>query len=331
MKIICNCGEPSEYTGKAVECPKCGAQNFFCPECGAPISIPKSSIAVSCPYCNATLIKQKMDEEKLFFPTSYDKSQAFTKLHWFLQNRFGIPEDITTEFTPKNVKLTYVPVYVYTVKAELTPEIIETEMKGIIGTNKLWYGSHIENYKFAVKSKIYYKADEIKGIVLEQDITKEMAGKKANDFGYTLASRDRKRFNIKGNPKIDIKYEGLIYYPLYEVEYSYKGHSFKGILDGTNGVVVYSEYPMGTKTKIVLRTIGLIYILLSGIAGIIEGIIFWDAISMLIVMLQGLIIGIGLIAAAKSKKKGAEEIKTTDKKLLLSNLNRKINKIPKKG
>ncbi len=325
MNITCNCGKNLEYSGKPVICPECGFQNFFCPECGAPISIPGGSVAVSCPYCNASLVKEKIEEEQLFFPTSYDKSQSFAKLHWFLQNRFGIPEDIVTEFTPKNVKLYYIPVYVYRIKATLTEDIIEVDTKGIIGTSNVWFAPHISSYKFAVKSKIYYKADEIKGEVIEPGITKETAEKMAHDYGFNLASQDMGRFNIKGVPSIDVKYEGLIYYPMYEVEYLYRGQKFRGILDGANGVVAYAEYPMGTKTKLVLRTVGIFYMLLSGVIGFIEGVILSDLLSFIIVAGQGLVIGIGLIASARSRKKGAEEIKTTDKKIIVNNLNRKFS------
>ena len=81
---------------------------------------------------------------------------------------------------------------------------------------------------------------------------------------------------------------------------------------------------MGKKTKYALRTTGIAYMAVSAIIGLLEGILLSNPISMLIVIGQGLVIGGGIIAGSKTRNRGSEEIKTSDKKLFLSNINNRL-------
>jgi len=309
-----------DYSDEIVVCPDCGRQNFRCSQCAAPVSLDKDAVAVSCPYCSATLAKKDLSTDKLFFPISFNETNAYEKLHRFLQNRFGIPEDIATEYNPVHISLIYVPLHIYHIKSEMTHDIIEVDTKGIVASNKIWFAQNMDNYKFAVKSKIYYKQDEIKGQIMGVDFDKVTADNRARSYGYELSNKDKIRFNLHGSPNVEIKYDGLIYYPVYEIEYGYKNEKYKGIIDATNGVAIYTEYPMGRKTRYTLRTMGAAYIVLSMIIGILQGIFLWDYISTLIVIGQGIVIGGVIISGSGSRKKGSEEISSSDKKLFLSKL-----------
>lgn len=325
--IICGCGNKLEYKGEEVICGVCQNKNLFCPECKASISIPKNAIAVSCPYCNATLLAKDIKDmdEKLFFPTAYNKSECLSKFQWFLLNRFGIPEDIKVKFTPKDIKLHYIPISIYDIKATLTPEIIERDIRGIIAADNIKFKNFIRDYRFAVKSKIYYKADEIKGKVYQPDVSRKVTEKTAKDIGVEMARSDMKRFDINTSPDIEIGYLGTIYYPFYEIVYAYDGKEYNGVTDASNGIVCYAEYPISPGTRNWLKIAGISYALISFIIGIVEGIVFGNIISLLIVWLQGLVIGAVIFFSASSVKKEKEVIKTSDKKLIVKYLDKSID------
>ncbi len=323
--IICSCGNKIEYKEEPVLCEVCGNKNFFCPECRAPLSIPKNAVAVSCPYCNASLVAEDLSQEKLFFPVSYDESTGFSKFQWFLLNRFGIPDDMKVEFTPKNIKLHYIPLYIYDIKSSLTPEIIEKDTRGIIATDKVWFKEFIKDYRFPVKGKIYYKAEEIEGEIYDAELPEEVIKKRAYEIGREMSYEDARRFNISGSPEIEIKKEGMIYYPFYEIVYRYKGGTYRGVIDATNGVICYAEYPLSRGARTWLRIAGGLYALLSVLVGIVEGAVFYDLIPSIIVITQGIIIGAVIFFEAGKVKRGKEEIKTTEKKLIIESLDKKIN------
>lgn len=321
-QINCNCGEVIPINKDAVFCQKCGNQNFYCKECGAPLSIPKGAVAISCPYCGFTLVQKDMTQEVFFFPVSYIQQTAAERLSWFLLNRFGIPPDICQCYQPQSVNLGFVPVFIYYIKASVTPQIYEVDTRGILGVRSSWFAQHLKDYKFSVKGKIFFKADAVQGSVMKPELTPDQVNAESNALAHKMAQEDVKRFNISAPRYVnDIRYLGMVYYPFFEIYYNYKGKMFKGLVDATNGTVCYSEYPMCSSTQTIVRMVGLIYLMISVLVGLLLAFVLLSPPGGIIAAIQGLIIGLMLIFSTGSKQKGKEEISTTTKKLIIDSLN----------
>ena len=80
-----------------------------------------------------------------------------------------------------------------------------------------------------------------------------------------------------------VVFKGLVHYPVWELEYSYKGEKYLGYVDGATGAVIKAEHPLSQRGRAIQLTAAglilalgfltffLVYSLLKGFAGIYAG------------------------------------------------------------
>lgn len=222
-----------------------------CPHCGAEFNVPSGVTTAVCPYCGTTinLETRKIEVEHYVFSVLYDTNKAYNKLKAIVSRQFGAPADLSRASSLTFRQLHFLPLYVFFVEGRALckeAEVIETESVAIPALKILPLEIPVK-YRFPVRGRIYFKPSLIEaGKYYSPTLSKEEAEKiaKARIY-YRLLGEVR--LACPGAPiKIDCKYEGIIHYPIWELEYSYRNEKFKGIVDAVCGEVFYAEYPMST-------------------------------------------------------------------------------------
>lgn len=242
----CGCGNVVEDNST---CTKCGSIHENCGACGGQvIAMPKTMI-LSCPYCDTPLHQIDVGETP-YFPINFTRQEIETQLNRFLLNRFGIPDDFSANRTVLDSTLAFIPIKLFRVQAFLNETIFEVDTKAIILNPTLWYLSKIQEYRFAVRVKQVMQKEEIESKVYPITIPDDHAELMVEPFGKSLLENDRNRFKeVPSNPKVTTEAQGNVFYPLYELTYEYRGKEYRAVLDASNGVVCFAEYPMCSKSR----------------------------------------------------------------------------------
>ena len=243
----CVCGNVVEDSST---CTKCGRNHSNCRVCGGHvIAMPKTTI-LSCPYCDTPLHKMDSDETP-YYPINFTHREIKTQMNRFLLNRFGIPDDFSVNRTVLDSTLAFVPIQLFRVQAFLNETIFEVDTKTIVLNPTIWYGSKIQDYRFAVRVKQVMQKEDVESKVYPITIPDEHAELMLEPFEQALLKRDQDRFKeVQSEPKILKESQGKIFYPLYELTYEYRGKEYRAVLDASNGVVCFAEYPMCSKSRV---------------------------------------------------------------------------------
>ena len=248
----CSCGTMVQLSGPSGYCQSCGRQHLSCPTCGAHIATNADAVVVQCLYCDTQLQHTDLSRGAPYFTVHFSEVEMQTRLLTFLLNRFGIPGDFQRNFRVLEQNLVYVPVHLYQVCARLNELIYEIDTKAVIATEQVYYRRQLENYHFAMRAKVYTDPRKIRGGVYPPELSREAADREAYDFGNELLKRDKERFDeVAKNENIHLDYQGMVYYPLYEVTYGYGSKHYRSVFDASNGVVCHTEHesenPRGAK------------------------------------------------------------------------------------
>jgi hypothetical protein len=250
-----------------VICPKCGRQNLSCPSCGAGITADADAVVVSCPYCDASLKHKDLGGGTPYFPVHFDEAEAVDRLQTFLLNRFGIPSDFQRRFQVAEQRLVYAPVHLYRVTARIGESVCETDSKAVIANQDVWYRDALQDYRFAMRAKLFMDPDRVRGTVYPIDVSREDADRQAQRLGSDLLKRDRERFDkIKGAESVQLDYAGMIYYPLYEIHFRYGVRRYRSVFDAANGVVCHTGHPVSLKARAAVQVAGLAFMVVTALA-----------------------------------------------------------------
>jgi len=237
-----------------------------CENCFAVFKVPHKVPIATCPYCSYTFIADKEITEIYYFKVNFDSSSSFEKLIKFILRNFGVPSDFKAETTIKNYTLHYFPFHI--VKAEGKGKCLYKE--GIF-FKKRYKGDFIEvldfyipasiissnlevitNYKFGLRGREYFKPRMTKiGKYYIVQFDKDYAINIAKSKVFESLKRDISSA-CEGEEIIEYiktEYLGITYYPFWEIIYEYKGEELRGIVDATNGRVLYSEYIIDPKAR----------------------------------------------------------------------------------
>ncbi|MBW2459676.1 MAG: hypothetical protein JRI68_34610 [Deltaproteobacteria bacterium] len=255
--------------GEVVACSACGRQNLTCSNCGARLTTAPDAVVVSCLYCNSSLQHVDLGQGTPYFTVNFAEQEAGARLLTFLLNRFGIPGDFQQRFRIVEQRLVYIPVHLFRVTAWLSPSISETDSKAVIATRKVAYRQKLEDYRFAMRAKVYTDPRKLRGTVYETDVSPADAHGEATRFGQVLMARDKRRFDeIPTSEAIQCDHGGMVYYPLYEVRYQYGSKSYESVVDASNGVVCHTGHPMSLATRAAVKVAGLAYMALALVAAL---------------------------------------------------------------
>lgn len=215
-----------------------------CPTCSAKFKVPDTVSVATCPYCGTTFhIHTNETSDHFFFPLS--KKDAGGALLKFLSRQYGAPADITGAKIKKK-ELHWVPVHFFYLhgRSKRWPTIEEVMFIGIPAGSP--FQSLLTGYPFPIRGKRFFdEAAVSKGKYHEPEVPKEKAEEIARQTLLSaLEGEARQEDKRLGEVDMEVRYQGLVHYPVWEIEYEYGGESFKGYVDGSDNRVISAEYPL---------------------------------------------------------------------------------------
>ena len=249
----CGCGHVVEDTST---CTKCGRIHENCGVCGGHVVAMPKTMILSCPYCDTPL--HKIDTGELpYFPINFTRKEIETQLNSFLLNRFGIPDNFSSKRAVVDATLAFVPLQLFRVQAFLNETIFEVDTKAIVLNPTIWYGSKIQDYRFSVRVTQVMQKDNVESKVYPITIPDDHAELMLEPFEKALLKRDQDRFKeVQSEPRVIKESQGKVFYPLYEVTYEYRDEEYRAVLDASNGVVCFAQYPMCSKSRVAVGITG---------------------------------------------------------------------------
>ena len=281
-----------------------------CPTCSAKFKVPDTVSVATCPYCGTTFHVHTGKESEIdhfFFPPMREDPAG--KLLKFLSRQYGAPADITDAKVTKK-ELHWVPVYFFYLhgKSKSKETVEEVEFLGIPAGSP--FKTLLAGYPFPIRGKRFFDESIVKkGKYYEPDISREEAERMARSrLESALKGEASEEGSWAGDLELNVKFQGLVHYPLWEIHYEYGGESFVNFVDGTDGRVVHAEYPLMSEARKKATLLG------SGVigAGIILGLVasdvtgtFWGIIGGLAAGIAG---GVGIFSKGSVKKRTVSEV-----------------------
>ncbi len=246
-----------------------------CPYCGYTFEVPALAEIAVCPACGSLLWIRTGEKvrEHYMFPVRFEYNRAFKNAVGVAERQYLAPPDLAEQSSPEAGRLHYVPLYLFNIR--VVADCASKKEAGLVdyykvyaATSDLPYGL-TETYKFAIHSRRYYDPRLAKRGVFHQ-ITKDP---------YNLPDKDVEEARKKAlsearlecsSPQVrnETRWEGVVYYPFWEIKYKYGGRSYRALVDAVDGATVYAEYPTDPKKGAQLRSFGLIYLGIVGGLGL---------------------------------------------------------------
>ncbi|MEO2152259.1 MAG: hypothetical protein ABGW50_06360, partial [Thermococcus sp.] len=224
----------------------------------------------------------------------------------FLSRQYGAPADITGAKITKK-ELHWVPVYFFYLhgRSRLWPTVEEVQFMGIPAGSP--FKTLLEGYPFPIRGKVFFSEDVVKkGHYYEPEVPKEKAEELARVALINALigeARQEDKSVSEDELELEIRYLGLVHYPLWELRYEYAGKEYWGYVDGTDGRIISAEYPLesGARKKASAMAMGVIGA--GAVLGFIASAIFGTPFGLLGGLIPGAVgaWGIGSKGAVKKR------------------------------
>jgi len=281
-----------------------------CPTCSAKFKVPDTVSIATCPYCGTTFHVHTGEESQVdhfFFPPM--KEDPAGKLLKFLSRQYGAPADIVDAKVTKK-ELHWVPVYFFYLhgRSKSKETVEEVEFFGIPAGSP--FTTLLTEYPFPIRGKRFFDESIVKrGKYYEPDLDREKAETIARSRLESALKREASEESAyAGGLELNVKFQGLVHYPLWEIHYEYGGERFVNFVDGTDGRVIRAEYPLMSEARKKATLLG------AGVIG--TGLILGVAASVAVGGLWGLVGGfaggfagaLGIFTKGSVKKRTVSEV-----------------------
>ncbi|MCD6525184.1 MAG: hypothetical protein J7K48_09425 [Thermococcus sp.] len=281
-----------------------------CPTCSAKFKVPDTVSIATCPYCGTTFHVHTGEESQVdhfFFPPMREDPAG--KLLKFLSRQYGAPADIVDAKVTKK-ELHWVPVYFFYLhgRSKSKETVEEVEFFGIPAGSP--FTTLLTEYPFPIRGKRFFDESIVKrGKYYEPDLDREKAETIARSRLESALKREASEESAyAGGLELNVKFQGLVHYPLWEIHYEYGGERFVNFVDGTDGRVIRAEYPLMSEARKKATLLG------AGVIG--TGLILGVAASVAVGGLWGLVGGfaggfagaLGIFTKGSVKKRTVSEV-----------------------
>ncbi|RLE82177.1 MAG: hypothetical protein DRJ51_02135 [Thermoprotei archaeon] len=308
-----------------------------CPACGAVIEVPETVSTTECPYCGTVFhVKtgEKSEVDHFYFPL--EREDPYDRLMRFVERQYGAPVDIKQRSTFTKRILHLVPVYFYhlhgliTVQAksrklgEFVTKVEEVDDIGIPAVNGE-LSTLLKDYPFPLRGKKFFE-EKVKhmGRYYEPTLERRVADKVAEDI-----LKDRLMSEIRDTAaevkrmiyeKFDVTFKGLVHYPVWELEYSYREKRYTGYVDGATGAVILTEHPLSFRGRILQLLYGTVFFIaglgLAVTVAKITQVSFAGILASLFAFLAGAAAAVPMFTRSIKQKLSASEIRVPEKRIL---------------
>ena len=287
-----------------------------CPYCGAEYKVPATVTYATCPYCGTTFMINKPGEriEHYLYRLIIDKNKAYRLARDFATQQIGVVDDLVEKASFKSAKLYYLPIYIYEINVKVPckeeAETLEKQEEEIMEHKarelklKVHGGEETEyvlkpaidkipfpfpqNYGFPARSRMYFKPTILKnGVYLQPTLDPIKIFEEVKKPSLRKAVEEARISCSHGYEVIDeSKYNGLAHYPFWHIVYTYNNRDYNAVVDASDGTIVYLEYPLSMKGRLMVFGGGL------GVLGLSSGIGAYLSASLIGDPLPGLIGGL---------------------------------------
>ncbi len=256
-----------------------GRYRVKCSFCGATFYVPKHVKYATCPYCGTTIVletKKSLEEEKqhFLFKTYVSGNKAYETALGFAEAQWGAPRRLREESSLTGMRIHYIPLYIYEINITADCRGVKKTIMPLIFVERyLPYtvkkaGEEVAyvsapavaplpipvppDYGFPARGREYFKPSKLKqgryyqptldpGRVLER---------LRRRYREKVVEEAREACGGEAEVRDESRLVGLAHYPFWEIRYVYGGETYRAIVDGADGTVVYLEYPITAKSRI---------------------------------------------------------------------------------
>jgi len=243
-----------------------------CPVCGAELEVPDTVKTVECPYCGTIFNVETGSKSTTHFYFPPTVTNPYDYLMRFIERQYGVPKDIRESSSYRKRVLHMIPVYFFhvhgivEVKARsrkyrlFSTTVEEVEEIGVPAVDNE-VARLLEDYPFPLRGKRFLDEKAMKsGVFYKPTLSlgdaRSIAGGKLNEkLSYEventaedILSADYKVFKVE--------FKGLVHYPVWEIEYAYRGEIYKAYVDAVTGTVILAEHPLTAKSRTLQLTLG---------------------------------------------------------------------------
>lgn len=293
-------------------------RTLVCLNCNATITAPQGASIVVCPYCGHTFeVSTGKKWEYYMFPSYVDSPSAWRKVINFILRRYGVPDDFNAEANLLRAELYNVPYHVFSCKAYSScsyggryANYLETRNMPILAVyTGTWLDDFARSLSFSVRGRSFFNPTQAqKSRFYMPTVSYAEAYNTAYRFiqGQAMAEASKSCSGSKGVGRVEVEYLGLVHYPFWLMEYTYKGKTYRVLLDASGGRVLFVEYPLSRRSRTIMLTAS---ILIIGV-GLFSGLLFAamrSPLSLIGGLASSIIVSSPVLAKALSlKDKGSE-------------------------
>lgn len=289
-----------------------------CPECNARFHVPETVKTFTCPYCGL-VFGEKAGEDHYYFPTM--KEEPYGVLLNFLKRQFGIPLDIASSSSLRSRELHYVPVYFYYLYGRMIGRCggrgwisaEELAYKGLVASRA--FRELLEDYPFPIRGKRFFRREIMNiGFYHQPEFSEVDARNYVENMLYRMLeeelSRECKKVGEVRVEELKIDFRGLIHYPIYYLEYLYRGEKYSAFIDGVDGKIISAEYPIKIRTKTLQIAISSTLLMLGLLLGFSLSIILGNPLPFIFSIIPAITSSIPLLGRSLTKKIRSSEVKS---------------------
>ena len=212
-----------------------------CPFCGAKYEAPPRRKFYVCPYCGTVLSEGKTFENVYVFKPTVDKTEAFRKALNF--RPFGAPDDLPSA-SPEAAELHFLPLFLYHIIFSPLDELETYATTLAVSTSPFKLP---KRYVFPARWRTPFKPSLEKiGVFHSPDLSPEEAFSSLRDV--VEEARDYASV-FKVRVRVEWSFEGIVYYPFWQLRYRYRNRPYGALVDAAEGSVLYLEYPISRRGR----------------------------------------------------------------------------------
>ncbi|GBC69743.1 hypothetical protein HRbin01_01447 [archaeon HR01] len=275
---------------------------YQCPNCGALHEVREGDVAIKCRYCGFSF-KTFQDEQRYVLPVHYDSSRAIENFLLWVKKQTGYEESLPFNIILKDVKLHFLPFWTATVEAKTSftgvgedleygnPEMggyrtVRTITKQESGVFEKYIEAaipaspeiKIDEMTAVSRGRLYFSHEYVKqkgGVLHGATVTRDEAEKMFREIAASELTKMIGREVVEvtsRNDEIKISDLVLVYVPVWEVVYIFKGRQYRALIDASSSRVVEATYPPDILEKASYAGMGAAHI----IAGVLMAALLWS-------------------------------------------------------
>jgi len=242
-------------------------ESINCPHCGGPLNLTTGEVIVTCPYCGSA-VRLRSDKPFLLrhsmLPARFDRDGAMRQIQSWMEGGIMKPDDLRRASQITSLDGVYLPFYVFEVDADtsyvgvLSRTGTNERRTGDLVRNYFWKilgrrsgGEEVADYHIPLSLKVPFDATQMlkDARMLNAEVDEDEAARLAQeqvDAHQRQLLKDLVDVLENASTKVSVKDSEFLHAPLWFATYTYRGKSYKIVVDAASGEIVKGDIPLGS-------------------------------------------------------------------------------------